>query len=42
MKGYKVMVEIIKPKLIYCYGKPFGEMEGDIISIEYLSKAGRC
>lgn len=42
MKGYKTMMEIIKPQLIYCYGKPFSEMEGEIISIEYLSKAGRC
>lgn len=43
MKGYKKMVEVIKPKLIYCYGnRPFSEMEGNIIWIEYLSKAGRC
>ena len=42
MKGYKAMREIIKPQLIYCYGKPFSEMNGEIIFIEYLSKAGRC
>lgn len=42
MKGYNTMMERIRPKLIYCYGKPFSEMDGEIIFIEYLSKAGRC
>jgi hypothetical protein len=42
MKGYNRMLEVIKPKLIYCYGvRPFPEMEGNIIWIEYISKAGR-
>jgi hypothetical protein len=43
MKGYNRMLEVIKPQLIYCYGvKPFPKMEGNILWIEYLSKAGRC
>lgn len=42
MKGYNVMLEKIIPQLIYCYDKPFKEMDGSIISIEHLSKAGRC
>lgn len=43
MKGYNKMMEVIKPELIYCYGiKPFPEMKGNVIWIEYLSKAGRC
>ena len=29
------MLSRIKPSKIICYGKPFGEMKGDIIEVDY-------
>ncbi len=40
IKGYKTMMEIISPSLIYCYSEPFKEMDGNIICVEYMSKGG--
>lgn len=36
MRGYNAMLERIEPSKIICFGKPFPEMEGNILSIDYL------
>lgn len=33
--GYNEMLQRIKPSKIICYGKPFDEMKGDIIEVDY-------
>lgn len=33
--GYNEMLSRIKPSKIICYGKPFEEMKGDIIEVDY-------
>lgn len=33
--GYNEMLSRIKPSKIICYGKPFEEMKGDIIKVDY-------
>ena len=35
MLGYNEMLTRIKPSKIICYGKPFDEMKGNIISVDY-------
>lgn len=35
MLGYNEMLSRIKPSEIICYGKPFNEMKGDIIEVDY-------
>lgn len=40
MRGYNAMLEKINPSKIICFGSPFLEMEGDIITIDY-SKSRR-
>ncbi len=35
MRGYNKMLERISPKAILCLGKPFPEMEGNIITVDY-------
>ena len=35
MLGYNEMLCRIKPSKIICYGKPFDEMKGDIIEVDY-------
>ena len=35
MLGYNEMLSRIKPSKIICYGKPFDEMKGDIIKVDY-------
>lgn len=37
MRGYNAMLDIINPKAVICLGKPFNEMEGNIISVDYFS-----
>lgn len=37
MRGYNAMLESIEPDTIICFGKPFPEMKGNIISVDYLS-----
>ena len=37
MRGYNEMLERLQPKKIIVFGTPFPEMEGSIISIDYLS-----
>lgn len=33
--GYNEMLSRLKPNKIICYGKPFDEMKGDIIEVDY-------
>lgn len=35
MLGYNEMLSRIKPSKIICYGKPFNEMKGDIVEVDY-------
>jgi len=35
MLGYNEMLSRIKPSKVICYGKPFDEMKGDIIEVDY-------
>lgn len=37
MRGYNAMLETIEPEAIICFGTPFPEMEGKIITVDYLS-----
>lgn len=36
LSGYEKMVEIIAPSTIICFGKPFEEMAGNVIAVDYL------
>ncbi len=35
MQGYEEMMRKIKPKTVICYGEPFEEMKGKIITVDY-------
>ena len=35
MQGYNEMLRRINPERIICYGKPFDEMKGDIVEVDY-------
>ena len=35
LHGYDAMLEQIQPEMIMCFGKPFDEMRGHVISIDY-------
>lgn len=35
MQGYNEMIRKVKPEAVICYGKPFEEMQGKIIPIDY-------
>lgn len=35
MRGYNKMLERLQPSTILCFGTPFPEMEGNIISVDY-------
>ena len=37
MRGYDAMLERLNPKTVICFGTPFAEMRGNIISVDYLS-----
>ena len=37
MKGYQAMLNIVEPEAIICFGKPFSEMKGNIIVVDYAS-----
>ncbi len=37
MRGYNAMFEKLSPSAIICFGKPFNEMYGNIIAVDYLS-----
>ena len=36
LRGYNAMLERISPSEIICFGTPFKEMEGNIISVDYV------
>lgn len=36
MRGYNAMLEKIQPSAIICFGKPFNEMQGNIIKVDYI------
>lgn len=42
MNGYNEMLERLNPEIILCYDKPFPEMKGNVIYINYLNATGRC
>ena len=35
MQGYNEMIRKVKPKAVICYGEPFEEMQGKIITVDY-------
>lgn len=35
MNGYRAMVEKIQPEAVICFGVPFSEMFGNVISVDY-------
>lgn len=35
MQGYNEMIRKVKPKAVICYGEPFEEMHGKIITVDY-------
>lgn len=37
MRGYNAMLEKLSPKCIICFGKPFDDMAGNIVVVDYLS-----
>ncbi len=37
MRDYNAMLEKLSPSCIICYGKPFDEMDGNIVAVDYLS-----
>ena len=37
MRGYNEMLKRIEPSAIICFGKPFDEMQGNIIHVDYNS-----
>ena len=37
MRGYNEMLMRIKPTAVVCFGTPFAEMQGNIISVDYNS-----
>ena len=37
LRGYTEMMEIIEPEAVICLGVPFREMDGNIITVDYVS-----
>lgn len=35
LRGYKTMLKKLSPETIICFGTPFTEMHGNIISVDY-------
>lgn len=35
LQGYNEMLRRLKPSKVICYGKPFDEMKGNIIEVDY-------
>ncbi len=38
LKGYNKMLEVIKPRAVICYGSPFAQMKGNLITIDPYNK----
>lgn len=36
MRGYNAMLEKIEPSAVICFGKPFEEMQGNLIIVDYI------
>lgn len=36
LRGYNAMLERIEPSAVICFGKPFAEMQGNLIVVDYL------
>lgn len=36
MRGYDEMMNRIEPEAVICFGSPFPEMEGDVITVDYM------
>lgn len=37
LRGYNAMLERVEPSAIICLGKPFAEMQGNIIAVDYIN-----
>ena len=37
LKGYDAMLNAIEPSAVICFGAPYPEMDGNIISVDYIS-----
>lgn len=37
LRGYNAMIEKIQPSAIICFGAPFPEMQGKIITVDYMA-----
>ena len=37
IRGYNAMLEKLSPSCIICFGKPFDDMNGNIVAVDYLS-----
>ncbi len=35
MRGYNAMLEKLEPSKIICFGTPFAEMDGNIVTVDY-------
>jgi len=41
LRGYYEMKKQVNPKQILCFGKPFSEMDSEVIFVDYLKTTGR-
>lgn len=41
MRGYNEMLKRIQPRAVICFGNPFKEMRGNIISVDYIDSRRR-
>lgn len=37
MRGYDAMLERLQPEAVICFGKPFKEMRGNVIPVDYMA-----
>lgn len=42
LRGYNAMLEKIEPSAVICYGNPFPEMDGNIITVSYSNRERRA
>jgi hypothetical protein len=42
LQGYDEMLNRVAPGVVYCYGKPFAEMKGNLIHVDYLATTRRA
>lgn len=41
IRGYNEMLKRIQPRAVICFGNPFKEMRGNIISVDYIDSRRR-